>query len=438
MQAWELFLDKLQTDLGTETVTKWLRPLKIIHFDAGNLYLEAESPFQIDWFEEHIRAEAKKSFLNNNFRPIKIHLTCNTHASLQDKVDEPKSNPLLPYSASQDALLPEYNKAQFIFSEPCAIIEKLFEQIVSNEIPPFNPIFFYGGPCVGKTHLLQALAQELRKKYANVLYLRAETFTENLVKAIRSGHMLEFRKFYRNVDAFLVDDVQHLGKKNATQEEFFHTFNTLHNQNKLIVLSANTTPGSLQYIEPRLISRFEWGLSLPLSKLEKDELKMMVENRCRQLALSLTEASKDFVIEEFSANPKSIQKALEALYLRASSYRKSLSPAKIQLILKDLLEAEKRSVLSPDKILSSVAEFYGLSAKDIFSKSQTQECTTPRQVAMFLCRTHLKTPFTKIGEYFGRDHSTVISSVKLIEEKISTKDADISNAIAAIGQKMHQ
>jgi chromosomal replication initiator protein len=392
----------------------------------------------MDWFEEHIRARAKKDFLNNNLRPIKIHLTCNTHATLDDKSDKPTQNAHLPYIPTQDSLLTEYNKSQFIFSKGNIILEKLLSQIISLDSPPFNPIFLYGGACVGKTHLLQALAQELEKKHSQVLYLRAETFTENLVKAIRSGQMLEFRKFYRNVDILLVDDVQHLGKKNATQEEFFHTFNTLHNQNKQIILSANVAPGALQYIEPRLISRFEWGLSLPITKLDEEDLMLMVENRGRQLGLSLTEASRQFVVEEFSANPKSIHKALEALYLRASSYRKSLSPPKIQLILKDLLEAEKKAVLSPDKILASVAEFYGLSCKDIFSKSQTQECTTPRQVAMFLCRTHLKIPFTKIGEYFGRDHSTVIASVRLIEEKMQIKDHDISNAIATIGQKMQQ
>ena len=436
MQAWESFLDKLKSDLGEETIIKWLRPLKIVHFDAGNLYLEAESSFQIDWFEEHIRAEAKKTFINNNFRPIKIHLTCANKQPLKGKTDKQEILPPSPFVIIRDQLLPDYTKNQFIFSEANQILSHLLTQTISSKELVFNPIFFYGGPCTGKTHLLQAFAYELQKIHTNVLYVRAETFTENLVKAIRNGNMLDFRKSHRHIDVLIIDDVQHLGRKMATQEEFFHTFNTLYNQGKQIILSANVPPGSLQYIEPRLISRFEWGLSLPILKLEKADLLLMVENRCRQLDLPLAEPSRRFIIESFSANPKSIQRALDALYIRASSAKRSLTPPKIQLILKDLLEQEQKEVLSPERIVSHIADFYGLSSKDILSKSQTQECTTPRQLAMFLCRSQLKMPFMKIGEYFNRDHSTVISSVKIMEEKIQKRDKEISPALAAIQQKI--
>ncbi len=436
MQAWESFLDRLQADLGEETVSKWLRPLKIIHFDAGNLYLEAESSFQIDWFEEHVRAEVKKSFLNNNFRPIKVHLTCTGQQPVKEKAEKQEAFTETPFFINKDKLLPEYTKSTFIFNEANQILSNLLTQTVASSEVSFNPIFFYGGPCSGKTHLLQAFAYELQKKNANVLYVRTETFTENLVKAIRNGNMLEFRKAHRHIDVLIVDDVQHLGRKTATQEEFFHTFNTLHNQGKQIILSANCAPGALQNIEPRLISRFEWGLSLPIAKPEKEDLLLMIESRARQLNLSLSEPSGRFLIDSFSSNPKSIQRALEALYLRASSSKRSLTPAKISLILKDLLEEEAKEVLSPEKILSHIADFYGLSAKEILSKSQTQECTTPRQIAMFLCRSRLKMPFTKIGDFFNRDHSTVISSVKIIEEKIQLRDKEVGPALAAVQHKL--
>jgi len=436
MQAWELFLHKLEEDLGEETVKQWLRPLKIIHFDAGNLYLEADSSFQVDWFEEHVRATAKQKFINNNFRPIKIHLTCTTHKPPEEKGDNRDFPSSPPPVLTKDPLLPEYKKSEFIFNESNQILAKLLSETGSSSEILFNPIFLYGGPCSGKTHLLQAFAHELQKKNNKVLYLRLETFTENLVRAIRNGNMLDFRKVYRNIDVLIVDDVQQLGKKTATQEEFFHTFNTLHNQNKQIILSANVAPGSLQYVEPRLISRFEWGLSLPIAKLEKNDLLLMTESKCRQMGLSVTEPARRFIVESFSNNPKSIQKALQALYLRASSYNRSLSPAKIQIILKDLLDKESEESLSPEKIVTHVADFYGLNTKDIMSKSQTQECTTPRQLAMFLCRSLLKMPFTKIGDHFGRDHSTVIASVKITEEKIQARDKELIPALAAIEQKV--
>lgn len=437
MQAWDSFLEKQQMQMGEETVDRWLRPLKIVHFDAGNLYLEAESSFQIDWFEEHVRPEARKSLLNNNFRPIKVHLTCTGTSSPKEMANKHPSRPIeFSFTLTRDPLLPEYTKENFLFTPSNRIIERLLEQTVSGSDPSFNPIFFYGGPGLGKTHLLQALASELQKNRANVLYVRAETFTENLVRAIRSGNVAPFRSAYRNIDVLLVDDVEHFGRKTATQEEFFHTFNSLHNRGKQIILSANVPPGSLSHIEPRLISRFEWGLSLPIIKPEPEELPIIVDRLSKRLGLILSEASDRFLIEQFSGNLSSIRKALDALYMRASSSKRPLTPNKIALILKDLLEKETKEVVSPEKILAHTAELYGIGIQEILSKSQTQECVVPRQVAMFLCRNRLKMPFTKIGEYFHRDHSTVIAGVKNIEEKMLAKDKEIGPNLAILQQKL--
>jgi len=436
MQAWSLFLDTIEEQLGAETTTKWLRSLKVIHFDAGNLYLEAESSFQVDWFEEHIRARAKKTFVNNNFRPIKIHLTCATQEIHPPSSDQEKTASSPSFTLAQDPLLPEYQEKQYIFSAENAILQQLLAQTASPTPPTFNPIFLYGPSCSGKTHLLQAFAHAMSSTHQNVLYVHAQTFTENLVRSIRSGHMQQFRHTYRFADVLIIDDIQYLERKAATQEEFFHTFNHLHNQNKQIILSANTPPGMLQNIEPRLISRFEWGLSLPIIKLEKEQLFTLIEQRSQQLQINLTESSKRFLLEEFGANPKSLQKALNAIYLRASSYQRALSPPKIQVILKDLIEEERREILTPEKITHIVSDFYDLRPEDILGKSQRQECTTPRQIAMFFCRTTLKMPYTKIGAHFGRDHSTVITSVRGIKEKIQVRDSSVATAISTLQQKM--
>ena len=438
MQTWNQFLDAISIKLGDGTVQKWLRPLKVVHFDACNLYLEAESSFQIDWFEEHIRPKFSSKFLNANGRLIKIHITSSSLPPITKEKKGIKAAPLntLPsFTLAKDSLFPEYTQERFIFASGNKLLESLFTKLISSEDKTFNPIFLYGGPSSGKTHLLQALAFALQQKGHNALYVKIETFTENVVQAIRNSSMQEFRKAYRNVDALLIDDVQHLAGKNATQEEFFHTFNALHGLNKQIVLTSPVSPSLLLNIEPRLTSRFEWGLSLPILKLEKNDLFLVAENRCKQLDLHLPEDGLHFILEIFKLNLSSIQRALEALYLRTNGEKKNLTLSYIKTLLKDLIHKEESS-LTPDKLLSYIAEFYQVPAQEIRGKSQTKEYSTPRQIAMFFFRQNLKMPFAKIGQYFQRDHSTVMTSVKAIEEKLSTGDSEIRAAWQKLTQKL--
>lgn len=441
MQAWENFLETLRNQIGDETLSTWLRPLRVVHFDACNLYLEAQNSFQIEWFEEHIRPKAKKEFVNNNFRPIKIHLTCG-EIEPEKKEKTTSTSPPSLFTITQNPLFDEFITENFLFNEPNRILSALLKNLnyaKEESDPSFNPIFLYGPPCTGKTHLLQAFAHEFKKNKREVLYVKSETFTENVVNAIRSGNMQEFRKAHRHVDVLIFDDVQHLAKKAATQEEFFHTFNTLHSQGKQIILSADVAPGFLQNIEARLISRFEWGLSLPIHKLEGKDLLQMLKIKCKNLHFPLPETTLKFLTETFSSSIKSLQRSVEALALRSSKIAyKSISPSLAMDLLRDLIEQEKKHILNPDHILSHVADFFDLNVDEILSKSQTQECAWPRQVAMFLCRNELKMPFAKIGEYFKRDHSTVMTSVKSIEERIKNQDKETGSALSYIKQKIQQ
>jgi chromosomal replication initiator protein len=448
MQTWKTFLDALQNELGAETIAKWLRPLKVVHFDAGNLYLEAQDSFQIEWFEEHVRPKAQKKFVNNNFRPIKIHISIASlpsHPSNKQTNKKKIETPSPSFTLTVDPLDPSFLFDQFIISSENKIVFQLLTRLTEEPSPSmigqFNPIYLYGSSSTGKTHLLQALASAYQKKNKTILYIRAETFTENVVNAIRSGNMQDFRKAHRHVDVLIFDDVHQLAKKNATQEEFFHTFNSLHMQGKQIVLSSNVPPALLQEIEPRLVSRFEWGITLPLVKLEGEDLFHMVKQRCNALHFPLQESIVRFLLESFSYNLKSLHKSIEALIFRCHTERQSipsssLTLAHVKALIKDLIEEEKKQVLNPNRIISFVAHFYTLTPQEILSKSQTHECTLPRQVAMYLCRHELKMPFARIGQFFDRDHSTVISSVKIIEDKIMAQEKETCSAILSIRRNL--
>ncbi|NDD57679.1 MAG: AAA family ATPase [Chlamydiae bacterium] len=448
MQAWQQFLTALESDLGADTVQKWLRSLKVVHFDAGNLYLEAPDSFQIAWFEEHIREKARKKLVNNNFNPIKIHLSCNApdeieHSALSlqsDLKNHQSSRPQFKIHVDQ---IDEHAKLElFIANETshmayevvCCLGGLKIHSKLSAELGLFNPIYIYGPSGTGKTHLLMGLTQALKNLQYNAYYVKMETFTENVVSAIRSGNMQEFRKAYRHVDVLLVDDVHILAKKTATQEEFFHTFNSLHTIGKQIVLTANCSPLFLQDIEPRLVSRFEWGIPLQVGPLNRSELSLMLEKRLQLLEFPLQKKVLEYLLDTFSCHHKSLHKAIEALVLR--SHRSSsriqsthLSEIEVRDLLQDLIIDAKKQVLNPQKIVQAVAEFYGIKFEDILGKSQSHEFTLPRQIAMFLCRNKIKMPFTHIGQFFKRDHSTVISSVNIIKERNEQQDPELSSAL---------
>jgi len=401
MKEWEQFLSRLEEEMGS--LREWTP--KVVRFDAGNLYLEARDSFQLNWFEEHIRPRLK-GFLNYNQRPIKVHVGAEKKGAF-------KKEERRPLSFSADPLDLEMALENFLPSEQNLVAYQLLTEMNS-----FNPIYLYGPSGVGKTHLLMGTALALQKKGKRVFFVRAATFTEHVVQAIRLGQMQQFRKVYRDIDALAIDDIHLFSRKTATQEEFFHTFNTLHMMGRLILISANGPPMQLSEIEPRLLSRFEWGISLGL---KQSDPSLILEKKAALWKMPLTEELKQFLLEKFPRNPIL---ALQALTLRSKGTLVHCAMA--ERLLADLLEKERENQLTPEKLIREVASHYGVTSADLLGKSQTRECALPRQVAMYLCRKRLKMPFQAIGRLFGRDHSTVMSSVKQIQKGIEEKKIDLA------------
>jgi chromosomal replication initiator protein len=451
MQAWEQFLQQQETELGPETVQKWLRSLKIQRFDACNLYLEAKDSFQALWFEEHMRGKAQAKLVNGNNKRIKIHLSiANVSTEAQKKgassSKDYKEIKAAPFQLNYDELDPHCLFQHFVVSEENQLTHKLLCELAgltsssTASLGTFNPIYLYGPTGSGKTHLLMSLAHSFHAQGLRSIYVRAELFTDHVVAAIRAGGMSTFRQAYRNVDVLLVDDVHVFSRKGATQEEFFHTFNTLHLQGKQIILSARCPPQELQLIEPRLVSRFEWGIVLPLHPLDPNELQKMLQAKAQALHFFLPQKIQDFLVEMFTSNPKALIKAFEALVLRlhldAHHSVQTLSVTAAQTLLSDLLAEEQKSALTWSKIIQAAAEYYGIPSEKILGKSQKRESALPRQIAMHLCREKLKLPYMKIGDLFSRDHSTVMASVKHIQQGLESDDRDIAGAWHAIAKKL--
>lgn len=441
MQAWEQFLLRQEEELGVETVKKWLRALKVVRFDACNLYLEAKDSFQALWFEEHIRSKVVATLVNNNHKKIRVHISIGTKMATGKSValSEKQQAPTTPtFQLNFNQIDPLCTFENYIVKEANLLP---FHTLKEN-LSAYNPIYLYGNSGAGKTHLLMALAAEFNKMGKKAIYTRAETFTDHVVSAIRSSEMAKFRHSYRNVDALLIDNAHVFGRKGATQEELFHTFNALHLMGKHIVIAAKCHPGELEEIEPRLISRFEWGIVLPLEASIGEELLDILIQKAKALSYPLAPKVAEFLIGSFPSSPKAVVRALEALILRShveQNEKISYRPMTIQLAshyLSDLLLAEKQNALTAEKIIQCAADQYGIKPEDILGKAQTRDCVQPRQIAMYLCREKLKLPFTRIGEIFGRDHSTVMSSVRLIEKTLEARENDVSSTMASIEKKL--
>ena len=458
MEAWENFLIHEEAEFGAETINKWLRSLKIQRFDACNLYLEAKDSFQALWFEEHIRPKALLKFYNNNKKRIKIHLSVASvfPESTSDKKNKrnSKAPPAPPqFALTFDTLDPTCLLDQFILGPSNELAVKVLIKLCQEAAPhtpasvidpsSFNPIYLYGPKGTGKTHLLMGTAEALKKRGLNVVYSRAETFTGHVITAIRAGEMSAFRHAYRSIDALIIDDVQNFSRKSATQEEFFHTFNTLHLAGKQIILSANCPPGNLEAIEPRLTSRFEWGLTLPLELQNRDELALIMQQKAEAYHYKLSNKLSTFLLDTFQSGSKALLKTLQALILRThlnvndgARPITSVTIPQAEAILKDLIAEEQKVSLTPEKIVQYVAEQFGIRPEDVLRKGQSRDCTLPRQISMYLCRFELKMPFTKIGHFFSKDHSTVMSSVRLIEIGLTNNEEVIVTPLHYIKKKL--
>ncbi|MBF5058639.1 DnaA ATPase domain-containing protein [Candidatus Neptunochlamydia vexilliferae] len=420
MKQWNELLRQFDQELGKETVTKWLRSLKVIKFDAANLYLDATDTFQINWFKEYVAPLLPHRFVTARGKPIKIHFSIGGNpCDIKKKKEVVEAPSLFP----SDPLQPHATFDEFVVGKSENLPYKIFSELVEGNLPlgGYNPIYIYGPKGCGKSHLLMATGAALEGQGKRCFYVRADTFTEHVIRAFRSTSLQEFRHAYRDIEVLLIDDVELFSRKRATQEELFHTFNRLHTAGLQIIVSSALAPQMLEEIEERLVSRFEWGITLSLTPPSLEEKEMILENRAEALALPLDPPLKSYLLDSFK-NLHSLIQALEALALRLPHVKGAPDLEIATFHLKDLAEKEKETFLTPEKVLKIVANQFGIKTEDILGKAQNKECALPRQIAMYLCRENLKMPFLKIGRMFSRDHSTVMTSVKRVKKGIEKKE----------------
>ena len=421
MKEWDHFLDTLEMQIPGLKSQGWTTQYKVTNYNSQNLYLSFSDIFSLNFFKEHI-GPYLKDFKNANSHLIKVHLEL---LQAQNAVTKPATASEKSFEFPLDESL---NFDQFVVDPENTFTFDLIKNSHANT-PHFNPLFVYGAQGCGKSHLLQAACNHFKKQGLKCLYVSAEKFSEHVVFAMKNSLMFEFRKIYRQLDMLFFDDVQHLGGKNATQEEFFHTFNSLHMSGKTLIVASDTPASLLKNIEARLISRFEWVLSVELPPLQKEKYNELIESMKKRLSLEISQDHKQTLKEHFSNDPAQISNAMHAMVLR-SHLDNNKTSEHLQNTLDELKNAKPE--ITPDQIVQEVGKFFTIKPKDIKGPSQTRPLAFPRQITMFLIRKHLNIPYKKMGEFFGRDHSTVMASITIIEEKLKTLDEPTLNAIKRI------
>lgn len=337
-------------------------------------------------------------------------------------------------------LNPKYTFNTFVVGNSNHFAHAVALAVAQNPAHSYNPLFLYGGVGLGKTHLMHAIGHFVKEHDPNckVMYVTSETFTNEMIQSISSNRNKEFRNKYRNVNLLMVDDIQFIAKKEGVQEEFFHTFNTLYNADKQIVISSDKPPRKIAQLEERLRTRFEQGLIADIQPPDYETRMAILKRKANQDQLDVDDKVLEFIAERVLSNIRELEGSLTRVIAFAQINRREIDIHTAEEALKYLLPGEAKRALTPDFIKDVVADFYGIDPNSLNAKRRDQEVAFPRQVAMYLCRNMLDIPLAKIGESFGgRNHTTVMHADDKISELLHS-DASLSTAIEDIKKRLRE
>jgi len=447
-QAWQRLLDYVKRDMAEQTFRTWLEPAVPVALTKNKLSVRVADQFAADW------NESKFSALLDSIAPMVLGHPCHV-VFLADEARQQRPQMDL-FSQAGAPVQPKGPSGQLrVHTPPILSARYTFDQFVigkSNEVAAaaahavsqapgrvYNPLFIYGTSGVGKTHLMQAVAHELLQKEPalRVINMGAEQFTNEYINAIQTRSTNEFRRRFRECDLLLIDDVHFLKGKEATQEEFFHTFNTLYENGRQIIMTSDRPPSEIPGIEARLVTRFQWGMvaDIELPDLELRIAILRKKSEVDQLQQTIPDEVIRFLAEHIRSSVRELEGAVIRLLAYSSLRRKDITIALTQEALRDKLRREDNGTLSeltpitPERIQDIVASEWGVTAEGLRSKTRTKTLTIPRQAAMFLCRELLGLQLVEIGQRFGgRDHSTVIHSLERAED-LSTNDSTFQSRI---------
>ncbi|NMC46810.1 MAG: chromosomal replication initiator protein DnaA [Chloroflexi bacterium] len=433
-QAWQATLGQLQMNMSKATFDTWVRDSKFLSHEEDIFYIGVQNAYVRDWLEDRLTGTVTKLLGGIMSSPQKVIF------QLQNKPDvQPVTgtNPPVITSSSSVEITPSkidrgsssvnqllnsrYRFDNFVVGPNNRMAHAASLAVAENPSNAYNPLFLYGGVGLGKTHLLQAIGNHIREKGQNVLYVSSEEFTNDLINAIRAHNTEEFRKKYRYIDILLIDDIQFIAGKESTQEEFFHTFNTLHSQNKQIVLSSDRPPKAMITLEERLRSRFEWGLTVDVQPPELETRLAILRAKAESAEKEVPYEILEFIAQKIQWNIRELEGALTRVLAYSELSGKPLTMELASTALIDFFPSD--DPVEPNRIIHTVAKAFNVSEDDLLGRNRTKDVALPRQVAMYLMREESDASLPQIGSSLGgRDHTTVMYACDKIADMIERDD----------------
>jgi chromosomal replication initiator protein len=433
-QIWQKLSAALKPQVSADTYKRWFSAVRLINTTDDSVTLLVPNNIYQFWIESNhmgaLQAAIETAF--DGPRSVRFALPSETAGAPAEeipaaiKVTEPEPEiEREGKSGSALGLNPRNTFESFVVGPNNEIAHAASLAVAQLPARTYNPLFIYGGVGLGKTHLMQAIGQYVwsKKRNAKVMYLSSELFINEFIDAIQHSTLVKFRKRYRQADLLLIDDIQFLGGKERSQEEFFHTFNTLFDGHKQIVLSSDRPASEIANLEHRLVSRFEWGLTAELQPPDVETRTAILRKKAHSLQVKLADEVFDFLAKRIRTNVRRLEGALMRVASFASLSGRELTNETIEHLLKDILNEEARHAVTIEQIQRRVAEHFDVRIADMTSKRRPANIAFPRQIAMYLARELTKASLNEIGDAFGgRDHGTVLHACKLVKKRMIEQD----------------
>ena len=422
-ELWAEALTEIKERIGKQNFEAWIKPIRFVHKNKNEIVLEVPNKFFRDWLTEHYLHHIETAFSSISKNDVSVTFEINPKLEFQvpaGKSDKKQENEAQPAPRNNKNLVPKYTFENFVIGASNQFAHAACTAVANQPGEHYNPLFIYGGVGLGKTHLVNAIGHRVAAQKPNlkVVYLSSESFMNELISSLRRDKMDEFKKKFRNVDVLIVDDVQFIAGKERTQEEFFHTFNSLYESHKQIVITSDKFPKEIPGIEDRLRNRFEWGLIADIQSPDMETRVAILQKKAEIEQVHLPHEVAIFLASNIDSNVRELEGSLTRLGAFSSLNKTPITIEFAKEVLSQNLKSSSQEV-TVESIQKTICDYFNIKLGDLKAHRRTQNIALPRQVAMYLCRKHTENSFPSIGDKFGgRDHSTVIHASKTIEKKI--------------------
>jgi chromosomal replication initiator protein len=428
-QAWQAALGQLQMDMNKAAYDTWVRDAELVSYEDGVFMVGVRNAYARDWLADRLSSTVTRILTGIMNRTVQVRFI------VWQKDPEPVQPPdqLAAQPTQEDRFDPgesapanislnrRYSFSNFVVGPSNRLAHAACMAVAEKPAQAYNPLFLYGGVGLGKTHLLHAIGNDCTQRGLSVLYVSSEEFTNDLINAIRTHTTQAFREKYRRIDVLLIDDIQFIAGKESTQEEFFHTFNTLHGQDKQIVISSDRPPKAMVTLEERLRSRFEWGMTADIQPPDLETRVAILRYKQERSGGSLADEMLGLIARRVQSNIRELEGAMTRVAAFSNLSGQPVSAQLVETVLADLLP--RRSEVEPEQVVRKVADVFGLELERLLSRDRTKQVAVPRQIAMYLLREEANLSLPQIGQVLGgRDHTTVMYGCEKVADMLERDD----------------